>query len=60
MENFIVDPQQRGQKQRWVEEALQGYRDFVIRNAHSNLLDEDEKDQELKKTAEEIIKLFLD
>ncbi len=60
MDNFIVDPNQRGQKQQWVEEALAGYRDFVLRHAQGNLLDEDEKDQELKKTAEEITKLFLD
>jgi len=60
MENFIVDPNQREQKQRWTEEILQDYRDFVLRNARGNLLDEDEKDQELKKTAQEITKIFFD
>ena len=60
MSDSVTDSRELSQTQLLVAEALEGYRDFVIRNAYSHILDPEEKDRELQRVAREITQLFMD
>lgn len=59
MDMSKVDLLERERYQKKIEEILDKYRDFVLRNT-GNLYSEEEKDQRLVEVADEIIQILYD